>query len=132
MAIPHIELTEPQHRILAELLLADLPSPNDEPALVEARGLTPQMVASEVPAMRWLRLITDVEGGLSVTPLGAAIFYRARQEEAEARLASVVSFADVLDAAVGSERALRRAPHSLRQLAQGVISRDEAVRLLLA
>ncbi|MCK9902138.1 hypothetical protein MXD63_18915 [Frankia sp. Cpl3] len=82
--------------------------------------------------MRWKQLVSEADGVLTVTTLGAAIFHRARQEEAEARLAAVVSFADVLEAAAGSPRAARRAPHALRRLAQGVLSRDQAVRHLLA
>lgn len=132
MSIPHIELTESQHRILAELMVADLPSPDGELASVEARGLAAQVLAAEVPTLRWLKLITDTGGALSVTMLGAAIFHRARQEEAEARLAAVVSFADVLEAAAGSRRTWQQAPRALRQLAQGTISRDQAVRLVLS
>jgi len=132
MPVPHVELSESQHRILAELMIEDLPSPDDDPASVEARGLPAPMVAAEMAVMRWMKLITDDGGVLSATTLGAAIFHRAKQEEAEERLAAVVSFADVLEAAAGSKRASQRAPHALRQLAQGVISRDQAVRLLLA
>ncbi|WP_199865185.1 hypothetical protein [Frankia sp. EI5c] len=113
-------------------MVGDISLSSADPAAVEARGLAPEAVAAVLPTMRWLKLVTEQDGVLTATDLGAAVFHRARQEDAEARLSAVVSFADVLEAAVGSERATRSAPRALRQLAQGVISRDQAVRLLLA
>ncbi|WP_322768935.1 hypothetical protein [Frankia sp. Cr1] len=130
MSIPHIELTDAQHRILAELMLGDLPLPDDEPEAVVARGFSPRQLATDVPVMLWMKLISDAGGVLSATTLGAAIFYRAEQEAAQGRLVTVVLFADALEAAAESERAARLAPHALRQLAQGAISLDEAVNLL--
>jgi hypothetical protein len=130
MPIPHIELTGPQHRLLAELMFGDLPSPAVAPEAAAARGLAPEQVAEDLPELRWLQLISEAGGELSVTPLGAAVFHRFEQEAAEYRLAEVASFADALRERFGSREEFRRVPHTLRQLAQGVISLQDALELI--
>jgi hypothetical protein len=130
MSVPHVALTDSQYRLLAELVLGALPSPAHEPESAVARGLAPQQMRADVPALLWMGLITELHGTLSVTRLGSAVFHRAERENAENRLAEVVAFADALEAASGSEVDHRRIPYALRQLAQGAFTWDEAVDYL--
>jgi hypothetical protein len=125
MSVPHVALTDSQHRLLAELALSTLPVPELEEEFVVAPGLTPQQMRADVTHLRWMGLIAEVHGTLSITALGAAVFHRAEQETAESRLVEVAAFADALDAVPEVDQ--RRVSYALRQLAQGVYSLDEAV-----
>ncbi|MFC7922245.1 hypothetical protein [Streptomyces cinereoruber] len=79
--------------------------------------------------LQWMGLVVEAHGLLTVTPLGAAVFHRAKQEIAEGRLADVAAFADAVEA-TSSEIDRHRISHALRRLAQGTISLDEAADLL--
>ncbi|AZM48397.1 hypothetical protein DMB38_23745 [Streptomyces sp. WAC 06738] len=130
MSVPHVSLTASQHRLLAELAQAALPSPSREPAYAAARGLDPQRVAADVPDLLWMKLVSDTDGLLSLTLLGAAVFHRAAQEEAERRLADVSAFAAALESRPAPAGGPDRAPYALRKLAQGEFSLDEALSCL--
>jgi hypothetical protein len=130
MPVPHFALTSSQRRLLAELALDALPAPSREPHAAAARGLDPLRVAADVPDLLWMKLISDTDGLLAITMLGAAVFYRAEHEAAERRLAEVSAFADAVEAGPVSEPAADRIPYALRKLAQGEFSLNQALTCL--
>lgn len=130
MPVPHMALTDSQYRLLAELALGDLPAPGHEPGLASARGLDPETVRTDVPALSWMGLVAVTDGNLSATALGTAVLHRTERENAEIRLAEVAAFADALELADEPGFDHRRASHALRNLAQGAFSLEEAVGYL--
>ncbi|WP_181786005.1 hypothetical protein [Streptomyces phytophilus] len=130
MPVPHASLTPSQYRLLTELTQAALPAPNREPASAAALGLDPQQVAADVPDLLWMKLISDTDGLLSVTLLGAAVFHRAAQEKAEARLADVSAFASALESRPVPGAGPDPVPYALRKLAQGEFSLAQALSCL--
>ncbi|MGW3761531.1 hypothetical protein [Streptomyces sp. NPDC005131] len=130
MSVPHLALTDSQRRLLAELMLSPLTVPADEVAAV-ARGLAPDQLQVDVPALQWMGLIVQSGGSLSVTAQGTAVFHRAEQEKAECRLTEVAAFADVLEKATDTQMNQRRIAFALRRLAQGECSWGEAVDYVL-
>ncbi|MGW1542274.1 hypothetical protein ACWCPM_18910 [Streptomyces sp. NPDC002309] len=128
MAVPHIDVTDSQQRLLAELMLDPLPLSADEDAV--ARGLSLDQLQADTSALQWMGLINESDRLISVTVLGAAVFHRAEQEKAEDRLTEVVAFADALEAASKANIDQCRVPAALRRLAQGGCSLREAIGYL--
>lgn len=125
MAIPHIDLTDTQRALLAELLLAPMPR---RAADESGRPLSTEQVSDAAPGLLWLGLVRESgDEVLAVTPAGEAVHYRAEHEKAVCRLAEIAAFADALEAEdpAGIER--QRVPGALRRLAQGRASLEEAI-----
>lgn len=124
MPLPHFELSSSQYRLLAETVLNSLPDPvTGEDVQLEwlARGLDPEDPELDLSELIFLGLVSQEQGSLVMTRLGAAVHYRAAHEAAEERLAAV---ARLVQAAEYTHPRLARA---VRRLAQGVTSLDEAL-----
>ncbi|MEU4143277.1 hypothetical protein [Streptomyces parvulus] len=129
MPVPHIDLTESQRRLLAELVLSPLPVTSPEESAV-ARGITSHQLQGDASTLQWMGLIAESAGLLSVTAQGAAVIHRAEQEKAESRLAEVAAFADILEVPGGGHIDRHRIAFALRRLTQGDFSLDDAVGYL--
>lgn len=124
MLAPFPTLSLLQHRLLRELELSDLPAPEAEAASFAARGLDADEVRDALPALLWAGLVEqkDGDGGLALTPSGAAALYAAECEKLEARLSAVAHFADT----VACGAAPRPAGYALKCLADGEWSLERA------
>ncbi|MET9804999.1 hypothetical protein [Streptomyces halstedii] len=122
--LPHVDLTEAQWGLLAELVTAPLHDPGSSLADAEAavaRGIDPGQVQRDEPLLSWLKLIERREDRLAATVLGAAVHYRRLCESSERRLSEVARLAEAHETT---------APHlalAVRRLAQGAVTFDEAL-----
>ncbi|MGW0981516.1 hypothetical protein ACWD33_11850 [Streptomyces xiamenensis] len=124
--MPYIELNEEQHRLLRELVRSNLPSPDGREAastLLAARGLDPDLIRRTLAALP-VGLVRTEAGEISVTALGAAVFYRAEAEELEILLSRIARFADVHGRGAG------RLADCVRDMAQGALSPEDAEGLM--
>ncbi|MHC3461487.1 hypothetical protein [Streptomyces flavovirens] len=122
--LPHVDLTDAQWGLLAELVTAPQRDPSSSTADAEAavaRGIDPGQVQRDEPLLSWLKLIERREGWLAATALGAAVHYRRLCESSERRLSEVARLAQAHETT---------APHlalAVRRLAQGSVTFDEAL-----
>ncbi|MEV0171457.1 hypothetical protein AB0I00_10105 [Streptomyces sp. NPDC050803] len=124
MPLPHFELSSSQYRLLAETVLSSLPDPTTrEDAQLEwsARGLDWEDPELDVSELIFLGLVSQEQGSLAMTRLGAAVHYRAAYEAAEERLAAVALLAEAAD------NLDPRFCRAVRRLAQGSASFAEAL-----
>lgn len=123
--LPHVDLTDTQWLFLAQLVTASLRDPGssiDDEEVAAARGIDREQMYSEVPLLSWLKLIEQRGDQLTATDLGAAVHYRRLYESSELRLSEVARLAEAHEAA---------APQltlAVRQLAQGSVTLEEALR----
>ncbi|MEV7345866.1 hypothetical protein [Streptomyces sp. NPDC093544] len=124
MPLPRLVLADSQCRLLAELVLEQLPDPaegEEAEVVILARGLDVSEVLRDVQELGFLGLALREDGAVAATDLGAAIHYQALHEAAESRLTDVVR----LVAAVEDDH-----PHltrAVRQLVQGDVTLDQAL-----
>ncbi|MEV5175052.1 hypothetical protein AB0L10_29120 [Streptomyces flaveolus] len=119
--IPTLRSSERQ--LLGHLALADFSHPDTEPEPAAARGLDECQLRSDIEELRRTGQVTVVEGRLSITELGTVAYLAAERDKLEATLVEVSALADELQRRdPGSV-----VPHSLRQLAQGAWTLDQAL-----
>ncbi|MBL1291598.1 hypothetical protein ACFTXO_02610 [Streptomyces sp. NPDC057067] len=122
--LPHVDLTDAQWGLLAELVTTPQRDPGSGTADAEAavaRGIDAGQVQRDEPLLNWLKLIERRDGRLAATALGAAVHYRRLCESSERRLSEVVRLAEAHETT---------APHlalAVRLLAQGSVTFDEAL-----
>lgn len=94
--LPHVDLTDTQWQLLAQLVAAPLPRPDGNAAAEEvaARGLDPDQVRADVSVLLWLQLLTRQGELLAVTDLGAAVHYRALYESSERVLREIAQLVE--------------------------------------
>ncbi|MBM9506714.1 hypothetical protein [Actinacidiphila acididurans] len=116
-------LTSSQKQLLGHLALADFPHPDAEPASAAARGLDECRLRADIEELCNTRQVTVAEGHLSITELGVVAYLAAERDELAATLVDVSALADELR----RRDPVSAVPHSLRQLAQGAWSLDQAL-----
>ncbi|MFJ8858915.1 hypothetical protein ACIRD8_10810 [Streptomyces sp. NPDC102451] len=123
--LPHVDLTDAQWGLLAELVTTPQRDPDSSTADAEAaaaRGIDPGQVQRDEPLLSWLKLIERREGRLAATALGAAVHYRRLYESSELRLSEVARLVEE------HERVAPQLTLAVRRLAQGAVSFEEARR----
>jgi hypothetical protein len=116
MLAPPFDLSPVQRDLLRELDLCDLPNPETGAVSLSARGLDAGNVRDALPTLLWAGLVAqENDGGLTLTPSGAAALYAAECDELTTRLSAVASFAETVARGAPS----RSAGHALRRLAEG-------------
>lgn len=122
--LPHVDLTDAQWRLLAQLVTASLRDPHastENTEVAAARGIDPEQIHEDVPLLSWLKLMEQRDDELTVTALGAAVHYRRLYESSEVRLSEVARLAEAHES---------QAPQltlAVRRLAQGSVTFEEAL-----
>ncbi|MFI6963019.1 hypothetical protein [Streptomyces sp. NPDC050255] len=86
--LPHVDLTDAQWRLLAQLVAASLHDPGastDDEEVAAARGLDLEQMYTDVSLLSWLKLIERRDDQLMVTDLGTAVHFRRLYESSELR-----------------------------------------------
>ncbi|MCX4701236.1 hypothetical protein [Streptomyces sp. NBC_01373] len=118
-----LSLSASQSQLLRHLVLADMSYANQDAAAVAARGLDEETVQDDVQSLTWRGMVAADGGRLSITPLGAAAHYASEVEYLSARLVDVVTLADELEHLTPASA---REMHTVRQVAQGAWSLEQA------
>ncbi|MEU3795778.1 hypothetical protein AB0F07_39355 [Streptomyces fructofermentans] len=124
MLVPSGQLSPLQQHLLQELDLGDLPAPERAPESYLARDLDGDEVRDALPTLLQAGLVVrrGVEGGLAITPLGAAALLAVECDELTARLSAVASFAD----SISTGAAPQPAGLALRRLAEGTWTLEQS------
>lgn len=125
MLVPTGTLSPLHHRLLRELDLCDLPTPDADLASYAVRGLDTDEVRDALPALLWAGMVEQRggdHGTLGLTMKGAAALRAAECDELAARLSAVASFADT----VARGTAPRPAGYALKRLAEGAWTLEQA------
>ncbi|MET9987135.1 hypothetical protein [Streptomyces rochei] len=123
MPVPIPALTPSERQLLGHLALADFPHPDVEPKSAAARGLDECRLRADIKELRRTGQVTVAKGQLSITELGMVAYLAAERDELEATLVEVSALADELQ----RRDPLSAVQHSLRQLAQGAWTLDQAL-----
>lgn len=122
--LPHVDLTDAQWRLLAQLATAPLRDPGISTGDAEAaaaRGIDSEQILDDVPLLNWLKLIERRDDQLVATALGAAVHYRRLYESSELRLSEVARLAEA------HETMAPQLTPAVRRLAQGSVTFEEAL-----
>ncbi|MDQ1007198.1 hypothetical protein QFZ82_001683 [Streptomyces sp. V4I23] len=96
--LPHVDITDTQWRLLAQVVAAPLPRPEGNAGAaaeeVAARGLDPDQVRADWPVLLWLKFLARQGELLAVTDLGTAMHYRALYESSEQVLGEIAQLVE--------------------------------------